>query len=363
MSDLKRSPREAARRPVGLDELKRDLLRLFNLPEDSPVWPGLLERNFDETLEKQALGLAIEIMGQGVLDEPALEFMGTAPTVTVISVSTGSEYIRSRLDALMGRRERSRLLDVQARKLAVEYGQEDADLILALARGLAQPNLRPDPRLTQERLLEASAGVRDIYVDVRPGQVIVHEGTVIDQGTLEILKALAAGQKREVNWLSRFVGLFLALFLFDNRILTLLSLDPLRHLILVPPREQLFMALIVLLTALAVRMALVFGIALSWEFDFVDNYTIFFGLPLPAAVMLTGVFFNLRRTTLLLILVTVTSAVVIPGEGRFTALLYMVNGGIIASLCLRNMKERKALVPASFWVMVVNGLTLLSLTL
>ncbi|MDR2724655.1 MAG: HDIG domain-containing protein [Candidatus Adiutrix sp.] len=353
----------AEHRPAVMADFKSDFLRLFNLQNEAPVWPDLIERNFSENLEKRALGLAVEIMGHGIPDESALNLLGAASAVTVISVSTGAEYIKPRLDALLGRRELGRLLDVQARKLAVEYGQRDTDLILTLAQGLAQPNLRPDQRLTQDRLLKAAAGVPDIYVDVRPGQVIVHEGTVIDQEAMEKLKALSAGQRREINWLSRFAGLFLALFLFYNLILTLLSLDNLRHLILVPPREQLFMALVVLLTVLTVRMAMVFGIALSWEFDFVDNHTIFFGLPLPAAIMLTGVFFNLRRTTLMLILVAVTSAVVIPGEGRFMALLYMVNGGIVAALCLRNMKERKALVPASFWVMVVNCLTLLSLTL
>jgi putative nucleotidyltransferase with HDIG domain len=45
------------------------------------------------------------------------------------------------------------------------------------------------------------------------------------------------------------------------------------------------------------------------------------------------------------------------------AVFYVINGSIAAVLSLRNMKERKALVPASLWIMVVNCLTLLSLTL
>jgi putative nucleotidyltransferase with HDIG domain len=117
------------------------------------------------------------------------------------------------------------------------------------------------------------------------------------------------------------------------------------------------------LAALAANTAIVFGTSVSWDFDFVDNHTILYAVPFPAATMLAGVFFGVRKAVTLTILVAVTAAVVIPGEGRLMVTLYLYNGSIAAALALRNMNERKDLIPASLWVTVVNCLTLLSLTL
>jgi len=355
--------RDKSGQAAALDALKPDFLTLFNLPEDSQAWPDLLALGFDEALEKLALSLFVEMMAHGFLDESAPSLPGATPTVMIIDVSTLSEYVKPRLDALIGRRELDRLIDIQARKLAVDHSRQEVDLVLALARGLMRPNLKPDRIQTQERIWQASAGVRDIYVDIRPGQVIVQEGTVIDQETMEKIKALEDGQGRDLNWLGRFAGLFLALFLFYNLSLALFNLNSQRSLVLPPPREQVFMGLIVILAALATSTALVFGTALSWDFDFLGNHTFFFGLPIPAAALLAGVFFGLRRAIMMLVLVAVTTGAVMPGEGRFMAVLYIVNGGIVAVLSLRNMKERKAMVPASFWITVINCLTLMSLTL
>ena len=354
-------PKEAGRL-MALDALKPDFLTLHGLSDDSPVWPDLLAARFDETLEKQALSLAIELMANGfVADEDVSALPGASSAIMIINVSNRAEYIMPRPRVLTGRPAINRALDIQGRKLAVEYDQKAVNLILALARGLTRPNLKPDQAQTREMAWRASAEVQDIYVYIRPGQIIVQEGTVIEQEDMDKIMALKDGQTRGLNWLGRFAGLFLALFLFYNLILALFSLNQ-HRLLLPPPREQAFMALIVLLALLAANTALVFGAALSWDFDFVDSHTIFLGQPLPAAAMLASVFFGQRQATLVLILVAVTVTAVIPGEGRFMVMLYIVNGGIIALLCLRNMKERKALVPASFWVMVVNCLTLMSMS-
>ncbi|MDR2934740.1 MAG: hypothetical protein LBV70_02470, partial [Candidatus Adiutrix sp.] len=55
----------------ALAEVKREFFTLWNLPEESPVWPDLVERRFDSALEKRALELVLEIMARGFLDESA----------------------------------------------------------------------------------------------------------------------------------------------------------------------------------------------------------------------------------------------------------------------------------------------------
>jgi len=136
---LARKPQDAASRQAALAEVKREFLTLWNLPEDTPVWPALVDRRFDETLEKRALELVMEIMARGFLDASASAFLGAASAITVINVSNHSEYIKPRLETLVDWREFNSLMDIQARKLALEYGREETDLILALVRGLGGP--------------------------------------------------------------------------------------------------------------------------------------------------------------------------------------------------------------------------------
>jgi putative nucleotidyltransferase with HDIG domain len=347
-----------------IKDLEFAFSRLFGLSADSGIWAGLLERSFDQALEKQALGIALDIMFNGFMEEIPDTHTGSSSAVSIVQLSTRSEYIKPRLEALTDRRELDRFLDIQGRLLAMEYGQEGTDIILALVRGLVRPNIELDTQKTHERFKQAASEAQDIYVEIRPGQIIVQEGTIIDQDAMEKIRVMRLGREsNEGHWLKRFAGLFLALFLFYNLKLILFSLSRQRRLRLMPPREQVFMGLIIILAAMAAHTALLFGTALSWDFDYVDNNTLFLSLPLPAAAMLAGVFFGLRRATLAIVLVAVTTAVIIPGEFRLMAVLYMVNGSLAAVLSLRNMKERKALVPASLCVMAVNCLTLLSLTL
>jgi len=362
-NQARRLSAEGAGSPEAMDNLKASFLLLFNLPDDSPIWPDLLEQGFDEDLEKQALGLAFDIMSNGFLGESEPDLMGAA-TTTVINVSNRTEYLKPWLGTLIDQPELDRLLNVQARKLAVDYEPKETELILSLVRGLIRPNLKPDQGLTLSRIRQAAAEVNDVYAEVRPGEIVAQEGTVIDQETYDKIRALEAGQTRDIHWFSRFVGLFLALFFFYIFIMALYNLSLYDRLVAPPSKAQAFLGLTLVLTALLTNASLLFGGALSWDFIFVDNHTIFFAVPLPAAAMMTAVFFGLRQAILTLVAVTVTATVVIAGEGRsIMVLFYVINGGIAAALSLRNMNERKDLVPAAFWVMVVNCLTLLSLTL
>ena len=351
-------------RELDLDALKGEFQEFFSLPDDAPFWPELLAWRFDETLEKSALELALEIMTQGLLpDGLDLPPDSAARPVTVVTLSSRAEYVIPSLWAVMDSREMRRHLDIRARKLAVEYGPDEVQLIIALARGMIQPNLTLDDQETQARLRRASAEVKDVYVDVQPGEVIVQEGTVIDADALGKIRAMRSGQVRGLHWLPRFTGLFLSLFIFYGACLGLSHLDSQERFVPPPLPVQVFIALTLLSVAVAAHTAIVFGKSLSWDFDFVDNHTMFYAVPFPAAAMLTGIFFGARPAAVMAVMASVTAAAVIPGEGRLMVTLYIYNGSVAAAMALRKMNERQRLVPAAFLVMAVNVLTLLGLTL
>ncbi len=356
------TPEEAAAHQEELAKLEAAFLRLFNVPRDSRIWETMLERRFSTVIERPVLGLATEIMGQGLLDRPNPFGNQRQRPASIIVLPARSEYMVPAASGLLDLTSANRMLEVRARMLKARFSQEDIRLILTLAQGLMQPNLTPDPRETERRMNEARGTVPASYFNIRPGEVIVREGSVITPEAMEKLKVMKSSAGSQ-EWVLRFFGLFVALFVFFNASLVLSHIGPRARFQPIPIKEQAFLILTLLLVALLAHSSQMVGTSLAWDFDFLDSRTVFYAMPIPTAAMLVAIFFGIRKAAFMALFAAVVAAVVAPEGGRFAALLYCYNGAITATWCLRNMNERGHLIPASFWVVVVNCLTLFGLTL
>jgi putative nucleotidyltransferase with HDIG domain len=355
-------PEEEPRRQEELDKLETAFARTFNLDRDSRAWELLIKRQFSVDVERQVLSLATEVMGQGLLDRPNPFGGQRSRQASVIILSTRAEYTAPVAAALLDLDSANRFLEIRARALKARFSQEDIALILALARGLMQPNLKPEPRETEKRLAEARSSAPVAYFNIRAGEVIVREGTIISPEAIEKIKIMNSFAGTH-EWVLRFIGLFVVLFVFLNSALILSHIGPRARFKPIPVKEQAFLILLLLLAALLAHSSQMFGSSLAWDFDFLDSRTVFYAMPIPTAAMLVAIFFGVRKAAFTALFAAVIAAVVTPGGGRFMAMLYCYNGAIAATWCLRNMNERGHLIPASFWVMVVNCVTLLGLTL
>ena len=360
--DPQNSEQADGRRAKELEALKTDFFKLFNIPPDERIWEFMLKHRFSLTVERQVLGLSMEIMGLGLLDQPN-PFLGQRQRpASIIIVSSHIEYSVPVAASLFDLESASRFLNIRARALRARFSPDEIGIIVALARGLMQPNLKPDLKETERRIAEAKNAVPTAYFNVRAGEVIVREGSVISPEAMEkirIMKSTAGSHE----WFLRFVGLFIALFVFFNSSLILAHLDSKRQFYPIPIKEQGLIGLILVVVALLAHSSQMFGASLAWDFDFLDSRTVFYAMPIPTAAMVIAIFFGIRRAAFMALFAAVAAAVVTPSGSRFLALLYCYNGAIAATWCLRNMNERGQLIPAAFWVMVVNCLTLLGLTL
>ena len=356
------NPAAEAERRAELDRLESDFLELFNSPGDSQLWDQVVARKFNLGLEQQMLALALEIMGLGLLDRDNPFNAQRQRSATIITMSSRTEYMVPMAAGLLDLRSAYRLMDIRARALKARFNSEDVGLILALAKGLLQPNLTPETRETERRISEAQASVPTVYFDIRVGEVLVREGAIITPEVMEKLKVMkgAAGNQ---EWVLRFIGLFLTLFVFFNASLVLSHIGPKKRFQPIAVKDQAFITLLLLLVALMAHGSQMFGASLAWDFDFLDSRTVLYAMPIPTAAMLVAIFLGTRKAAFMALFAAVVTAVVTPGGGRFLALLYCYNGSITAVWCLRNMNERGHLIPAAFWVMVINCLTLLGLTL
>ena len=356
------SEEQANRRLGDLETLKNEFFKLFNIPPDERVWEFLIKQRFGLPVERQVLGLAMEIMGQGLLDQPN-PFLGQRlRPASIVLVSSQMEYLVPSASSLFDMESAGRFIDIRSRALRARFSPDDTAMIVALAKGLVQPNLKPDIKETERRINEAKNAVTPAYFNVRAGEVIVREGSVIGPEAIEKIKMLKSSAGAH-KWFLRFVGLFIVLFVFFNASLILAHLDSKREFRPLPVKEQVLVALILIVVALLSHSAQMFGSSLAGDFDFLDSRTVFYAMPIPTAAMVVAIFFGIRKAAFMALFAAVAAAAVAPAGSRFTAFLYCYNGAIAATWCLRNMNERGQLIPAAFWVMIINCLTLLGLAL
>jgi putative nucleotidyltransferase with HDIG domain len=355
-------PEASETRLPDLRALETMFYKTFNVPFESGAWEALVRLRFSAALERQVLSLAAEVMGQGLLDRPN-PFSGRQPrAAAVVVLSSRREYTVPAAAGLLDTDAAGRFLEVRSRMLQARWNKDETALIAALAKGLMQPNLKPDGRETERRMEEARASAPVSYFNVRAGEVIVREGSVITPEAVEKIKGMG-GPADWHAWFFRFLGLFLVLSVFFNVSVVLSPVVPKNRFQPLPVKEQAFLALLLMLVALLAHSGQTMSVSLAWDFDFIDARTVFYAMPITTVTMLTAIFFGTRKATFAALFAAVAAGAVSPAGERLTALLYCYNGAIAATWCLRNMNERGHLIPAAFWVMVVNCLTLFGLTL
>ncbi|MDR2945334.1 MAG: HDIG domain-containing protein [Candidatus Adiutrix sp.] len=351
---------QVSRFNAALENLKADFAETFRAPADENSWNFLLRRRFGPEAEQPTMGLAMAVMGQGLLDRPAP--LPGLQAISIIPVSSRREYTLPSAAGLLDRNSAARFIDLRSRSLWGRLSPEDATQVAALAKGLIRPNLHPDLTETERRVAEAKNASPTVYFNVRDGEVIVREGSVIGPDAAEKIRLLN-NSSGVYEWILRFAGLFVTLFVFFSAALVLVHLDAKRQFRPLPFKEQILWTMILVMVALLAHSAQMFGTALAGDFDFLENHTFFYAMPISTAAMVIAIFFGLRKAAFMALFAAVAAAVVTPDDSRFLAFLYCYNGAIAATWCLRNMNERGHLIPASFWVMVVNCLTLLGLLL
>ncbi len=348
-----------------LAKLQKKFQTFFRLPEETLLWPKLVKSRFDKLLEKQAVNLAMEIMSHGFLEgrKPFGPSYNNHQPATIIILSSHAEY-KVPMATLFDQEQKNQLINTRSRRLTANFNPDQIQIILALAQGLAQPNLKVDWPETEKRLAEATNSIEELYLNIHSGDIIIREGEVIDSEALAKIKATCTDQNYLSNRPGHFCGLFLVLFLFYNSTLILAHFSPRNNFKPIIISEQIFLAIFLIIATLLAHFSIVFSVSLSWNFQFINNRTLFYALPLPAATMLTAIFFNLRKAAIMALFISVTAAVAVPGDSnRFTILLYCYNGAIATTWHLWNMNERSHLIPASLWVIIMNCLTVLSLNI
>ncbi len=358
------TPGEAQNWQLNFRELQKIFTQILNLAPDSPLWAELVQLKFSPQVEAIAFELSHEALRQGILDSssPFRDQSNTSKVATVRLASSGQEYVIPQATHLFDPKAAARFLAMRVFSIAPRLTPLESNAILTLAQSLTRPNLSLSAAEMEKRITAAQEAVGISYFDVRAGEVIVREGSIITPEAAAKIQAMR-GPVAGFDWFLQVLGFFVGLFVFFNASLVLAYLGFKNRSEPISISEQAFLTVLLMLVAILAYSSQVLGASLTWDFDFVSSLTIFYAVPIPMATMLVAIFFGVRKASFMALFGAVVATMVSPSEMRFSTFFYCYNGAIAAAWCLRHMNERSHLINAFFWVMIVNMLTLLGLTL
>lgn len=246
------------------------------------------------------------------------------------------------------------LLASESRQVLGERPASERLALVELAQALVRPNLSFNARETDERRRAAEAGVKEVTISLRKGEIIVRYGDIINESHVRLIEGVRE-QFRASSRIESFAGVavligivVLATWLFGARALQRFSREP---------RDVVFVLVVLLAAALGTKLALFVASALAAHPDFgrlveESPAPLYFLIPVAAPAMLVRLVQSAETAALFSILFAGIAGLQVGGELSFA--LYTLVGSLVAALGASRVTQRGTLLRAGVRVGGVN---------
>ncbi|MDR1394731.1 MAG: HDIG domain-containing protein [Deltaproteobacteria bacterium] len=336
---------------------EQEFLAFFQGPDSRELLAEAREAQFNESLERSAAWLALELLTQGIIDDQTDYSLFQERNVEVGRTGLGLINLVPFDSLLTGARARQ-LVESRVRLMDLETNTSHGRLVGRLVLASLRPNLTLDQENLNLKRFQAVARIPEVRHQVAPGEILIREGEKVLPLTnlkLNALREQTAGRQ----WLRKSLGLIILFALFLAVAQTVTALDKRfaytgRELIL-----TLFLFLMYIFMAWSAGRL---GQGLTRSFDNIEIHTLFLAMPFATVAIIGAIFLGLRRTLFISFLGGFLAATISPID-TLTAFIYICNGSMIAIWRLKHLSERSRLIPAAGLAAAVNCLTLTGLTL
>lgn len=334
--------------PTGFTLLGESSLTQMECSGDTCAAPPVGYIPAVRSLDEQVADLATAFPGIG---GEVLRTLAGFATMDVVRTATGGE---SQLD-LISAAAQTRLIDEFKEQITGNLTEKRRDIALspppviidgdlnndarnaaaALVIAVIRPNYVFDPTATEDAREAAAAEVEPVLVNIRQLEVIVNEGTRLDQYHIDAIRATGAASGRpgqEGGLLAVIAVLVGALGFYLARF---------RPEFWTRPRMAALLGLLVVLAAGAVRLTV--GLQES-----IQDVSAWYALPGVVFGLMAAVLFDSRIAALMSIALAVLAATATrdPGVATYAMLSTMVPVGFVSSLSSRG-SYRKAVLASS----------------
>jgi putative nucleotidyltransferase with HDIG domain len=324
----------------------------------------LARRNFSPDLEDRLRGALVQALRRGVVGNKDQLLENRLRGVTLRNLATGEETVHFDLfDHLGYPGEARELLESEVRGWS-GYSVEERRLLVDLLMENMPPNLLLNRSETLARQSAATAGVGQVFNQIRKGQVIVRKGDLIDPAHARIV-AMMRGERQ----LRRQVPPMLATLALLGLVTGVVWLSQRNERVADHSRGRLFSEslLLLLLSLLGAKFTFLVANALSGAFEAVPltsarSYA--YAIPF-ASVALVGALLLGRNTALMLSVLfsVLASRLVVDGDGLWVV-FYSLAGSLAAiyGLELYQFRHRLVMARVGMGVGLVNLVMVLVLT-
>jgi len=227
------------------------------------------------------------------------------------------------------------------------------DAVLELATALLRPNLSFNLRATEERRQAAAAGVVDVTITLRKGEIIVRDGERLTRRHVKVLQGIAA-QTDLRGQIEGFLGTLIVTFIVLWTAWRLATSGIPRFAR--EQRDALFLLSTLVASAIGLKLGLFICDAIADHPAFAGmvgdaSVRLYYGLPVACAAILVRLVHNAETTVLFSVVAALLAGLQL-GELPFA--FYVLVGSVVGALGAERVSQRGTLLLAGVRVGGVN---------
>lgn len=319
-----------------------------------PAQWQILEKQFDPSLADEILGIIRPLLRKGVVSDRRFLDQDQKKGIIVRDIVSHEERKEDRVATIADVDIAKRSIRRNSEGLIKTRGRTSFYLVSEAAGSLIRPNLTFNRQETEDRKRAAVDSVEPVYFSIKKGEILVREGDPIQADDLIRLRALEALQTR-VNMPMTVTGWILVvalilLVLYDFSTKNIRKISPTN-------KDLLFVALVIVLTTLLLRLSIFVTGSLENGFHNIPSTWYYYFFPVAAGAMLIRIVLNSEMALVFSIIISYLAGLLLDNSLFF--FLYSLTASIVGAHSVARCEQRSTLIKGGLAVSLVNVLMIL----
>ncbi len=343
------------------EEKKEEFQNILQIRVPDDYYTLLLKNGFDKETEGHLLDLTLPYARREIVASTEQLFKERGRGIMLRDIYTKEEIFIDDLSSLIDIEELEIMLRRDARKILGKMRPSLRNTITGLAVKLLEPTITFNPVETNKRRHEAITNVNPLYYNVKKDEIIVREGSRINEETALKLKALKS-MKRRRNLVLILAGYFLLSFV-SLHVLYRFTIENMSNgsFFRINSRDLLFLCSLFAVTFIALKLCFFIADGISKGYEEIPLDCYLYGIPFAFAAMVISVVLSPRIAALSSIIIAMFVCFML--ESRFGFFMYALISSLVAAQEVTQTKERKMIIRAGLIVGGVNTMLIISLYL
>jgi putative nucleotidyltransferase with HDIG domain len=330
-------------------EQKEDFEKRLGIKVSDETYTILEKNKFSKTMENAVIQLLHSVLKNGVVADGGFwEEQDRGVTLRRIGskVETVVHNTKGFYSLTLAREVIRTTASLQFKRFSTSF----QSVIVDLAQKLLQPNITLNKNETEERKRAAMENVKEVFSQIKKGEMLLREGERIQPSHISKIEALKSGASKK-HLLSAVLGLIL-LFGVVLRVLYVAHFKEDKTL-LKTNKDILFLCVILAGTFLLSKISVSLAEAVSQNVAYsIQEPSLLFAVPVAAGAMTVCLFMGMNVAFPFALVMAFFTAFLF--ENKFEFFIYFLLNGMMGAYWTKSCRERGILIKAGLKVGLVN---------